>query len=266
MRPAPALMGLTNAHLAERKVLDLRRWHCMSRPQYKKSCGISSVVSVWNYLFSTLGTGTLPPITQEEALEFLGFKQPFGEIRFGPFTGNATLMRWFRRLNDHYGVKGRAYYLYKPKGRLQTRFMTDESAIENLKAGLVDEGMAFIYHCLNHYFCPIGFEDTPVKATEAYLPMSMLLGNHQEADEDQLPTTIPYETWVLIGEPSRKHARIHCKRWMDILQDLHCESPDYFNIRHTERGIQQRKTKKQGGNLHCIIAFKKLQATSSKKS
>ena len=30
---------------------------CMSRPQYKTSCGISSVVSCWNYLFSTLGNG-----------------------------------------------------------------------------------------------------------------------------------------------------------------------------------------------------------------
>ena len=34
------------------------------------------------------------PLTQEEALTILGFKPPFGEIKFGPFTGNATLMRW----------------------------------------------------------------------------------------------------------------------------------------------------------------------------
>lgn len=36
---------------------------------------------------------SLNPITQEEALTILGFKPPFGEIRFGPFTGNATLLR-----------------------------------------------------------------------------------------------------------------------------------------------------------------------------
>ena len=36
---------------------------------------------------------SLAPITQEEALTILGFKPPFGEIRFGPFTGNATLLR-----------------------------------------------------------------------------------------------------------------------------------------------------------------------------
>ena len=33
------------------------------------------------------------PITQEEALGVLGFVQPFSEIKFGPFTGNVTLMK-----------------------------------------------------------------------------------------------------------------------------------------------------------------------------
>lgn len=54
-------------------------------------------------------------------MKILGFKEPFGEICFGPFTGNATLMRWFRRLNDFYQVKGRAYYMYKPKGTFKLK-------------------------------------------------------------------------------------------------------------------------------------------------
>ncbi|XP_015753399.1 PREDICTED: uncharacterized protein LOC107333151 [Acropora digitifera] len=83
----------TQETMAARKVLDLRRWYCISRPQYRKSCGISSLVSCWNFLFSTLGGGSEKPLIQEEALTILGFKPPFGEIRFGPFTGNATLMR-----------------------------------------------------------------------------------------------------------------------------------------------------------------------------
>jgi hypothetical protein len=33
-------------------------------------------------------------LTQEKALEILGFKEPFNEIRFGPFTGNSTLMKF----------------------------------------------------------------------------------------------------------------------------------------------------------------------------
>lgn len=49
-----------------------------------------------------------------------------------------------------------------------------------------------------------------------------------------------------------------CYRWSDIVTDLDCQSPAYFNIRHTERGVQHRRTKRTGGNLHCILAFKKV--------
>nr|CAB3225689.1 basic immunoglobulin-like variable motif-containing protein [Phallusia mammillata] len=243
----------------ERKVLDLRRWHCISRPQYKKSCGISSVVSVWNYLFSNLGTGSLDAITQETALGILGFKEPFDIIRFGPFTGNATLMRWFRKLNDFFGVSGKAFYLYKPKGRVQTKLMTDIMALEHLKSGLCSNEMAFIYHCYNHYFCPIGFESTPQNPLEAYASKQCIENNQaSQKCADDLPTTPVFNEWIFIGEPSKNHPPIHCKRWDDILQDLHMEGPEYYNIRHPEKGIQHRRTKKKGGNLHCIIAFKKV--------
>ena len=43
--------------------------------------------------------------------------------------------------------------------------------------------------------------------------------------------------------------------------DLSCESPQCFNIRHPEKGIQTRKTKKKGDNLHCIMAFQKQEAS-----
>ena len=46
--------------------------------------------------------------------------------------------------------------------------MRPERALENLKEGLRNPSMAFIYHCYNHYFCPIGFEEVPKKATDAY--------------------------------------------------------------------------------------------------
>ncbi|XP_043548605.1 DNA excision repair protein ERCC-5 [Chiloscyllium plagiosum] len=229
--------------MKQRKVLDLRRWYCISRPQYKTSCGISSLVSCWNYLFSTCGTGSLPPITQEEALHILGFQQPFEDIRFGPFTGNATLMRWFRQLNEHFHMRGCSYVLYKPHGKNRTAGETAEGALMKLTQGLKDESMAFIYHCQNHYFCPIGFEATPLKASKAFrgkLPLDEM------------------EFWILIGEPSKKHPAIHCKKWADIVLDLNTQNPEYLDIRNPEKGIQYRKTKKVGGNLHCIIAFQKL--------
>ncbi|XP_017278874.1 basic immunoglobulin-like variable motif-containing protein [Kryptolebias marmoratus] len=229
--------------IKQRKVLDLRRWYCISRPQYKTSCGISSLVSCWNFLYSTMGAGSLPPISQEEALHILGFQPPFEEIRFGPFTGNATLMRWFRQINDNFRVRGCSYILYKPHGKHKTAGETAEGALMKLTQGLKDESMAYIYHCQNHYFCPVGFEATPLKAAKAY--------------RGPLPTN-ETEYWILIGEPSRKHPAIHCKKWLDIVTDLNTQNPEYLDIRHTERGIQQRKTKKVGGNLHCIMAFQRV--------
>lgn len=247
----PPSVTATYTELAARKVMDHKRWVCMSRPQYSKSCGISSVVSCWNYLFSTLGHGSLPPISQEEALLFLGFKPPFGEIRFGPFTGNMTLMRWFRQLNDRYKVKGRCFNLYKPQGKNRTSGLTSEEALVLLKKALQDPSIALIYHCQNHYFCPIGFEETPITAEQAYcvnLP-----------DEE-------YNTWVLIGDPSRRHPCIHCKRWEDISADLNTTNPDYIDIRRLDKGPQKRNTKKTGGNLHCIMAFQKCQPLQNRVS
>lgn len=239
-RYVPPKVMVSANQIAQRKVLDLKRWYCMSRPQYKTSCGISSLVSCWNYLFSTLGHGNLHPITQEEALTTLTFKPPFSDIRFGPFTGNATLMRWFRHLNDHFKVRGRCYYVYKPHGKNKTQGVTAEDALATIKKGLHDPNTTYIYHCQNHYFCPIGFEEVPQSPTQAYS------GPVDNAD-----------TWILIGDPSRKHPSVHCKRWEDIVTDLNCQNPQYLDIRRLDKGLQRRNSKKSGGNLHCIMAFQK---------
>ena len=62
----------------------------------------------------------------------------------------------------HINCKPSFISLHHLSGRLRTRTMTDENALKQLKAGLIDESIGFIYHCLNHYFCPIGYEDTPL--------------------------------------------------------------------------------------------------------
>ena len=54
----PENLQITQELMKERKYMDPRRWLCMARPQHPKSCGISSLTSVWNYLFSTLGCGS----------------------------------------------------------------------------------------------------------------------------------------------------------------------------------------------------------------
>lgn len=52
-------------------------------------------------------------------------------------------------------------------------------------------------------------------------------------------------------------------RWKDIVTDLTRRSPEIFNIRHTERGVQTRNTKRKGGNLHCLMAFKRVESIPS---
>lgn len=245
----PPKVLVSASQIAQRKVLDLKRWYCMSRPQYKTSCGISSLVSCWNYLFSTLGHGNLHPITQEEALTMLSFKPPFSDIRFGPFTGNTTLMRWFKLLNDHHKIRGRCYYVYKPHGKNKTHGVTADDALAAVKKGLADPNTTFIYHCQNHYFCPIGFEDVPPSPAQAYS------GLVEDCD-----------TWIMIGDPSRKHPSVHCKRWEDIVTDLNCQNPDYLDIRRLDKGIQKRNTKKTTGNLHCIMAFQRSPFMSVRKT
>lgn len=39
-------------------------------------------------------------------------------------------------------------------------------------------------------------------------------------------------------------------RWADIVTDLNTQNPEYLDIRHTERGIQFRKTKKVSDFQH----------------
>lgn len=55
-------------------------------------------------------------------------------------------------------------------------------------------------------------------------------------------------------------------RWSDVSTDLNTETPDFLDIRRLESGLQKRKTKKVGGNLHCIMAFQKISQPSSRRS
>ena len=108
----------------------------MSRPQYPKSCGISSLVSCWNFLYSTLGAGKKQPISTEEALEVLGFKPPYNGVSFGSFTGNDTLILWFSLLNRYYGVTGQARISFKLHGKGKMVGIDSETALKDIQAGL----------------------------------------------------------------------------------------------------------------------------------
>ena len=240
----PRSLKITQEDMAKRKVLDIRRWMCMARPQYPKSCGISSLVSCWNYLYSTLGAGQNQPISTEEALEVLGFKPPYANVSFGSFTGNDTLIQWFGLLNRKFGVKGEASIVFKLNGKSITHNTDQYLALDLIKDGLRADDRSYIYHCYNHYMCPVGFEMTPVKPFDSYSLM---------ADISE------FDTWIIIGEISKMHPSFHIKKWQDIVTDISCAFPEFYNIRKSELGIQLKESpvftegKHKGGNLHCIM-------------
>ena len=105
--------------------------------------------------------GDKRPISTEEALEVLGFKPPYQGVSFGSFTGNDTLILWFSLLNRYFGVKGESRIAFKLHGKNKTLGIDKAQALTNLQAGLQTDSKAYIYHCYNHYMCPIGFESTP---------------------------------------------------------------------------------------------------------
>lgn len=236
----------TSQQISKRKALDYKRWYCMSRPQYPSSSGISALVSCWNYLYSTLGHGSIDPLNQEIALTILGYQPPFSTMDFEAITSNYNLIKWFEKLNDHFEVAGRGGLMYKPNGRNQTDIDADH-ALQLLKKGIKNEYYTFIYHCERHYFCPLGYEDVPVKPTDAY---SGELGSSD------------YETWVILGDTSSKHPGLQCKRWDDVLMDLNCSDPEFLDIRRLERGIRQRKGRRKSYDIndHCILTFQKCQS------
>ncbi|XP_065190547.1 uncharacterized protein LOC135821405 [Sycon ciliatum] len=233
---------ITAESLAQRKVLDMRRWYCISRPQYNASCGISSVVGVWNFLFSTLGHGELSPITQEQAFTILGFDPPYNEIKFGAVAGNHMLMKWFQALNVHFQVSGMSTYMYKPRGYNQTRYNSVQ-ALAQIKAALHSNDCALIYHCTNHYMCPIGYEDTPKTSASAYR------GILSESE---------VRTWLIIGDTSNCSQPLLSCKWENVVKDLELNLPQYYNIKQPHKGIQARKGAwRRGGNINCIMLFKR---------
>lgn len=199
-------------------------------------------------MYSTLGHGLLPPLSQEKALTILGIEPPFHDIRFGPFTGNNTLIKWFNVLNLHFGIKGNSYIYWKLHGKNRTEGVPKEEALHGLIEGLKTTSKAFIYHCYNHYMCPIGYELASLVPSDAYKKLEQI----KESD------IVPY---IIIGECSKTSPIFHIRKWDEIALDIDQQNPNFYNIRKPNLGIQtyQSETfvtgKKLGKNLHCLIAF-----------
>ena len=223
---------------SSRKYFDIKRWQCICRPQYSCSCGITTVVACWNYLFSNLGNGTLSYITVPEALKLLGYQQEIKRIPFLEIAINHNIMKWFRRLCEIYKVKGEAKIYWK-KSMPDTN---SETILKKYIKDIRDQNKTFIYHCYKHYLTPIGYEITPKNQCDAYTGVDKI--SLEENDY-----------WMLIGESSKGYPGIHVIRWEDVEKDIMCENKMVYNIRQQYKGIQKNKDKV---NYHRLILLEKI--------
>lgn len=147
-------------------------------------------------------------------------------------------------------MEGKASFFYKPVGSNKTLGINDNMAKNRLFNLLKSKNAAFIYHCHNHYICPIGYEREPLKKTNIY-------SSDDKLDSEQ------FVDWIFLADTSRKYQSLHCVKWQDIDLDLNCNTPQFFNIRQPEKGVQTKESiqtnsnnsKRVERNLHCIMKF-----------
>lgn len=137
----------------------------------------------------------------------LGINPPYHDIKFGSFTGNKTLIQWFASLNHAMGVKGTASIYWKIHGKSRTIGSEPEDVLPQFLDDLRNPNKAFIYHGYNHYFCPIGYELTPICPTDVYKPLSEISVSQRDP-------------WIVIGDPSKTSPCFQTKKWSDIVLDL----------------------------------------------
>lgn len=89
-----------------------------------------------------------------------GLYEYVNSVDFGCFTGNDTLLKWYRLLCRIYGGSGRCYYFYKTNSE-RSLHKNENSAKKGLVEGLSQGNTCFIYHAYDHYFCPVGYEFIP---------------------------------------------------------------------------------------------------------
>jgi hypothetical protein len=141
------------------------------------------------------------------------------------------------------GQKGTARISLKVQGNDKTVGNSSQKALTELKEGLQNERKAYIYHCENHYMCPVGFE----VQTPELKPLK---------DEK----SFNQKTSIIIADTASAHPTFHNQPWENVYKDLEQLFPSCFNIRKPEDGLQVRdkpitKAALWRGNNHCIMEF-----------
>jgi hypothetical protein len=169
------------------------------------------------------------------------------------------MQSWFKLLCVHFSVSGRASFFYKPTEPNKTALTSGDEAKRELLELLKSEQVALIYHCHNHYCCPVGFEMEPTRRDEIFARNA----SNKEEIKNETDDKASFIEWILIADTSRKHAAMSCVKWSDIDRDLNCKDLEYLDIRCLHKGIQIKSgnavinQKKPEINVHCILKFEK---------
>ncbi|EFO62262.1 Basic, immunoglobulin-like variable motif-containing protein [Giardia lamblia P15] len=263
-----------------RQRLDNSRWQCVARPQYRYSCAISCLVSIFNHLFSR-------DITLDEciAILFPDLKEDPQHYDFGPQASNSAVQNWFKVLCMHHGLSGTSYTIYKEQGRTRTACSKQE-ALRNIISALNTPRCALLYHCLNHYCIIVGYIISPstpnklgnncVFSGDDGCTLKLLYTDGTEA-EDVDDSNI----WLIVADCGKGTAPLRSLTWDFVHKDISTRPPYAYNARCPERGLL-RKTDSRGylpvevdsvlvnntigypcvrpgsvikGSSHCIIGF-----------
>ena len=97
--------------------------------------------------------------------------------------------------------------MWKHSGDMRTPGITEDIALEKLTEGLRSGNNGYIYHCHDHYCCPMGYEITSTRPQDAYTKLDDINKSDQEY-------------WIYVGEPSRCFPTFHIRKWKDIAKDI----------------------------------------------
>ena len=152
-------------------------------------------------------------------------------------------------------MKGQARIFYKPRGTKNvTSEYTPKTAWKALKAGLANSNRAYVYHCYNHYMCPVGFEEQPLEKHTVF-----------KKDLEHGKDTEP---WMIVADQAKPQPTFTCLKWSTVLQDLNMENPEFLDVRNLHRGVQVKENiepHKRGKNCHCILEFCAIRPRERKK-
>ena len=263
-----------------RQRLDANRWQSVVRPQYKYSCAISCLASIFNYLFHR-------KISLDEciALLFPDLKEDPQNYDFGSQASNFAVQNWFSVICMHYGLSGTSHIIYKEHGRTRTSCSRQE-ALRNIIYALNTSTCALLYHCLNHYCIIVGYIISPIAPNKLYNECSINRADGHTlqllcVDGTEAESVDDNDIWLIVADCGRGTGPLRSLTWDFIHKDISTRPPYAYNARHPERGLLRKTESKEyipvetdsalinntnrhlctrpgcviKGSSHCIIEF-----------